>query len=242
MRHKTPTVPTAASRARQPGRSPDSREPARSPRVANQPADPVTHPPDVRVALDAFRRIVQALRAGRDGDDQGGLGSAQLFALQQIAEHPGASINSVAELTCTHQSSVSVVIQRLVEQKLVGKVASSTDRRQRQLVVTAAGRRLLSRAPLAAQGHLIAAIAALPAAERRMFAKSLGAVAQLIAPGATLHPPMFFEDHPDGERRPSAGKGGRRTLERERGRIESDETTVDPRQASQTARSRRSRT
>ncbi len=59
----------------------------------------------------------------------------------------------------------------------------------------------MSRAPLAAQGHLIAAIAALPAAERRMFAKSLGAVAQLIAPGATLHPPMFFEDHPDGERR-----------------------------------------
>jgi len=153
------------------------------------------HPPDVRVALDAFRRIVQALRVGRAGDRAAGLGSAPLFALQQIAEHPDASVNDVAVLTCTHQSSVSVVIQRLVRQRLVAKVASSQDRRRQQLVVTARGRRLLDRAPVAVQEHLIAAIAALPAADRRALARSLSAVAQLVAPpGAAPHPPMFFED------------------------------------------------
>ena len=68
----------------------------------------------MRVALDAFRHIVQALRVGRARVEQTGLSSAQLFALQQIAEHPDASINDVAALTFTHQSSVSVVIQRLV--------------------------------------------------------------------------------------------------------------------------------
>ena len=158
-------------------------------------ASRVAHPPDVRVALDAFRQIVQALRAGRAGDDLAGLGSAQLFALQQIAEHPDASINDVAALTCTHQSSVSVVIQRLVRQGLVAKVASSQDRRRQRLAVTAAGRRLLRRAPVAVQESLISAIAALPSADRRALARSLSAVARLVAPNAAgPHPPMFFED------------------------------------------------
>lgn len=156
---------------------------------------------DVRLALDAFRHIVQALRAGRAGDDTGGLGSAQLFALQQIAEHPGASINDVAALTCTHQSSVSVVIQRLVRQRLVAKVAASQDRRRQRLAVTAQGRRLLDRAPVAVQGDLIAAIAALPAADRRALARSLSAVARAVAPDdAAPHPPMFFEGHARGRK------------------------------------------
>src|SRR3954449_12172633 len=67
--------------------------------------------PDVREALDALRHIVQGLRVGRAGGHRGGLSSAQLFALQQIGEHPDASVNDIAALTFTHQSSVSVVIQ-----------------------------------------------------------------------------------------------------------------------------------
>src|SRR3954454_11582269 len=110
---------------------------------------------DVRVALDAFRHIVRALRVGRAGEHYAGLGSAQLFALQQIAEHPDASINDVAALTLTHQSSVSVVIQRLVQQRLVAKVAARQDRRRQRLAVTAKGRRLLAGAPTAVQEQLI---------------------------------------------------------------------------------------
>ena len=166
-------------------------------RVVKRPVDGprVAPPSDVRVALDAFRHIVQALRVGRAGEDGGGLGSAQLFALQQIAEHPDASINDVAALTCTHQGSVSVVIQRLVRQRLVAKVVSSQDRRRQRLAVTAKGRRLLGRAPVAVQEHLIAAIAALPVTDRRALARSLSAVARLVAPeGVAPHPPMFFED------------------------------------------------
>ncbi len=158
-------------------------------------------PPDVRVALYAFRRIVQALRVGRGGEGHAGPGSAQLFALQQINEHPDASINDVAALTFTHQSSVSVVIQRLVRQGFVAKVASSHDRRRQRLVVTAKGRRVLGRAPVAAQERLIAAITALPAADRRAFARSVTAIARSMAPtGAEPHPPMFFEDGATGGR------------------------------------------
>jgi DNA-binding MarR family transcriptional regulator len=161
---------------------------------------------DMRVALDAFRHIVQALRAS-GGDPSARLGSAQRFALQQIAEHPGASINDIAALTFTHQSSVSVVIQRLVDQQLVAKAAAADDRRRQRLTVTAKGRRELSRAPVAAQGALIAAIASLPDADRRVLAKSLHAVARLMTPhGRTVNPPMFFEDRPGSQDKAAAGR------------------------------------
>jgi DNA-binding MarR family transcriptional regulator len=172
---------------------------------------------EVRQALDALRLIVQALRVGaRDGERRAGLSSAQLFALQQVAEHPGASINDVAALTFTHQSSVSVVIERLVAQRLVARVAASHDRRQRQLELTTAGRQALRRAPAAVQERLIAAIGALPPSDRRALAQSLAAVAAMVAPpGAAARVPMLFEDKADSggsvaARRPGVRKRSRR--------------------------------
>lgn len=156
----------------------------------------MTGPPEVRQVLDSFRSIVQALRMdGRDVVHGARLSSAQLFALQRIADHPSASINEIAALTFTHQSSVSVVVQKLVERGLVSKVAASDDSRRQSLALTAAGRRILQRTPAAAQERLIEAIAALPLAERRALARSLDKVARSVAPDAARrHPPMFFED------------------------------------------------
>jgi DNA-binding MarR family transcriptional regulator len=154
----------------------------------------------VRQALDALRHIVQTLRLGRVRQ-RAGLSSAQLFALQQIAEHPDASVNDIAALTFTHQSSVSVVIQRLVRQGLVAKMAASDDRRRQKLALTAKGRRVLGRAPVAVQEHLITAIASLAPRERQVLARSLAAIARQIAPGQkSRHAPMFFEG--DGDRVP----------------------------------------
>jgi DNA-binding MarR family transcriptional regulator len=152
----------------------------------------------VREALDALRHIVQALRTGRAGEHHARLSSAQLFALQQIGEHPGASVNDIAARTFTHQSSVSVVIQRLVRQRLVAKVPASGDRRRHELALTAKGRRLLDRAPVAVQEDLIAAIASLAASDRAVLARSLGEIARQIARGNdSVRPPMFFEEAAD---------------------------------------------
>ena len=166
---------------------------------------------DVRVALDAFRRIVQALRTpGRNGR---AVSHAQLFALQQIAEHPRSSVNDVAALTFTHQSSVSVVVQRLVERGLVRKVAAPDDRRRQHLVVTPRGRDVLERSPLAVPERLIAAIAALPGAERRTLALGLERIATNVAPPDGSHAPMFLEGrtarHPRVARPSSRGGSGR---------------------------------
>ena len=149
---------------------------------------------DMRAALDAFRRIVQTLRAGGSSGRRAGVSSAQLFALAQIADHPGVSINDLASLTFTHQSSVSIVVQRLVERRLVVKVAARSDRRKHTLMITAAGRRVLHRAPVVVQETLIAAISSLSVAERRRFSRSLQKIASAIAPEAGRHPPMLFEE------------------------------------------------
>jgi len=165
--------------------------------------------PDVRVALDAFRRIVQALRT--PGRTTRAVSHAQLFALQQIAEHPRSSINDVAALTFTHQSSVSVVVQRLVERGLVRKVAAPEDRRRQHLVVTARGRDVLRRGPLAVPERLIAAIAALPNADRRTLAEGLGRIAAEVAPADGSHPPMFLEGRAATSRRRAVRTGPRNT-------------------------------
>ena len=149
---------------------------------------------DVRATLDAFRHIVQALRGGADGRGGRGITGAQLFALQQIADRPDASVNDIAARTFTHQSSVSVVIKRLVESRLVAKVPAREDRRRTRLTLTAKGKRALARVRGTVQEDLVTAIAHLSAADRRTLARLMTSLARAVTPaGKRKHPPMFFE-------------------------------------------------
>src|SRR5260370_27667550 len=165
---------------------------------------------DVRAALDAFRRIVQALRmSARDAEQRVGLSGAQLFAVQQLASIPGASVNDLAARTFTHQSSVSVVVRRLVERRLVAKVAARDDRRRVRLALTDAGRAALRRSPEPIQHSLIAGIARLSSPQRHTLAKALTRVARTMA-GPRMDPPMFLEEPATRARRrrltPEAGR------------------------------------
>jgi DNA-binding MarR family transcriptional regulator len=146
---------------------------------------------EIRRVLDALRRIVQALRAAPSPSRRS---RAQLVALHQIASHKGASINDLAALTYTHQSSVSVVVRRLVDAGLVTRDSATEDRRRQSLALTAAGRRALMRAPRAMQQRLIRTIAGLSRPQRRQLVTTLTRIAAAIAPGAQGPPPMLFED------------------------------------------------
>jgi DNA-binding MarR family transcriptional regulator len=151
--------------------------------------------PEVQVILDAFRHIVQALRVRSNDRHVSGISGAQVFALQQIADHPDASVNDIAARTFTHQSSVSVVIQRLVDARLVAKVPAKDDRRRTRLAITAKGKRALARVPRTVQKDLVSAVSRLPAADRRTLARLVTTLAQAVTPAAKLkHPPMFFEE------------------------------------------------
>lgn len=78
------------------------------------------HQIQLEPTLDAIRRILRVLRrSSRLSQREYGIGSPQLFVLQRLADSPASSIKELAERTYTHQSSVSVVVRRLVEQGLV---------------------------------------------------------------------------------------------------------------------------
>src|SRR4051812_1869861 len=82
----------------------------------------------------SLRRIVRAVRvSSHTAEEKLGISGARLFVLQQLAEHPAASLSELAALTLTDQSSVSVVVTRLVESGLVARKTSAEDRRRLEL-------------------------------------------------------------------------------------------------------------
>lgn len=146
------------------------------------------------MALDHLRRIVQALReSSRASEQQLGVSGAQLFVLQTLAKNSALSLNGLAERTHTHQSTVSVVVKRLVTQQLVQSRPAASDRRKLELELTPRGSALLRRAPAAAQDRLIAGLQALGARERANLTATLGKLARAVQVD-TGRPSMFFED------------------------------------------------
>jgi MarR family transcriptional regulator, lower aerobic nicotinate degradation pathway regulator len=163
-----------------------------------------------REVMNAIRRIIHALQVGSRASQKSiGISGAQLFVLQILAAGDVMSINELASRSCTHQSSVSVVAQRLVEAKLVKKAASAADGRRLDLSVTAAGRRLLKSQVATPQERIIAALARL--APPRLLALRLLLEEVIAECGFDLGPIlMFFEGKAEGspaenpKRRPPA--------------------------------------
>jgi DNA-binding MarR family transcriptional regulator len=154
-----------------------------------------TRPPREAIeVLDHLRRIVRVLReSSRESEALLGVTGAQLFVLKALAGSPALSLNDLAARTRTHQSTVSVVVSRLVTRGLVRRAPSAADRRRVELSLTSRGRALLSRAPLAAQHALIEGIERLPRAQR----KGLAAALRSLVGAMQLQdeaPAMFFEE------------------------------------------------
>jgi DNA-binding MarR family transcriptional regulator len=168
-------------------------------------ADPAT-----RAVLDAIRRIVRALRESSRGAERAvGVGGAQLFVLQRLAGAPALSLNELARRTLTHQSSVSVVVSKLVRAGLVARTRADGDGRRVEIKLTEAGRRVLSRAPAAAQDRLIGALGVLGPEARRELAGRLGQLVEAMAL-PDRHPPMFFEAAPKRVVGPRSNRPNRR--------------------------------
>jgi DNA-binding MarR family transcriptional regulator len=166
--------------------------------------------------VNALRRITQALRLSSSVvQDTLGITGAQLFVLQQLADRPGASLRELADRTLTDQSSVSVVVGRLVDAGHVARRASQTDGRRTELTLTDTGRWMIERAPELAQARLMAALRTMPPSQLRIAASVLDRAARAIHPAAGPAE-MFFEPaaarrRGASRRKPAApGRGGAR--------------------------------
>jgi DNA-binding MarR family transcriptional regulator len=148
---------------------------------------------DVAAVFNSLRRLVHALHsASRETERRLGVTGAQLFVLTQLRATPSLSINALSERTMTHQSTVSVVVRRLVQRKLVKKVRATDDARRVALTLTPSGSRLLARAPEVMQVRLANAIRSLPAPECHELARTLEQLVRHVGADRTAAP-MFFE-------------------------------------------------
>ena len=152
------------------------------------------HRRQVTTVVNGLRRIVGALhRSHRLAEQKFDLSAAQLLVLQRLAEVASLSVNELANRTFTHQSTVSVVVTRLVGRGLVRRTRADDDARRAELALTASGRALLQRAMSSALAQLIDALDAMPTSRLRLIGKCLDNVVDAL--GVRGEPPgMFFEE------------------------------------------------
>jgi DNA-binding MarR family transcriptional regulator len=156
--------------------------------------------------MDSLRRIVRDLRlSARGAERSAGISGAQLFVLQSLAEAPASSLNVLAERTLTDQSSVSVVVKRLADRKLVARKPSAADARRIELSLTASGRRLLARCPEPTQARLLDAIRRLSPADLARLTVGLAAVVKQMGIEGAEAKMLFDEEAPAGARRKRRG-------------------------------------
>lgn len=149
----------------------------------------------VAAAVDAFRRVVRVLRVAARQAEHRGLSPAQLFVLGQIGDRPKQSLTELAARTLTDRTSVAGMVERLAGRGLVRRVAGKEDRRRVEIVLTAAGKRLLANAPESPTEHLLDGLEQLDDPVLDQLANGLGALVQAMRAGdgpAT----MLFEDAP----------------------------------------------
>lgn len=136
---------------------------------------------DLTDVIDAIRSVIRTLRiSGREAEQKLGISSAQLFILQTLRETPELSINDLADLTFTHQSSVSMVVARLADAKLVTRKPGVEDGRKVVVALTPAGRAMLRRSPDAGQARLIRALSAMPRPELASLAANLTRLTNIV--------------------------------------------------------------
>src|SRR5687768_14342162 len=114
---------------------------------------------DKTIIVDSIRAIARGLRTpGRQSDEPGGVTGAQIDVLRALQGKSASSINDLASRTFTHQSSVSMVVGRLVEDGLVLRTSSAKDARRVALSLTSEGRDVLRRSPDSSEQRLLAAL------------------------------------------------------------------------------------
>ncbi len=147
-----------------------------------------------QLIMDSLRRIVQELRRSTSRCEQlTGLTGAQVFVLKQIRSKNGLSLNELAALTFTHQSTMSEVVCRLESKGLVLRNKSPDDARRLEIHLSAKGETVLASGYLTAQENLSRAIASLPPETVIHLARGLD---QLIHMADLSDRPavMFFDD------------------------------------------------
>lgn len=153
--------------------------------------------PEGKRILNSIRQLVRALRLfDREAQSKYGISAAQMFVLHALDQEDGLSLNQLAERTATDQSSVSVVVQRLVDAGCVTRTPRKDDRRHVELRLTPKGRGIIRRSPPPAQQKILAAVEGMPPRQRKQFADLLESFVQAFGVRGKKAPMMFEDEVP----------------------------------------------
>jgi DNA-binding MarR family transcriptional regulator len=100
-----------------------------------------------------------------------GLSGAQIVVIQELARRSAASLTELARRTCTDDSSVSIIVSRLVRDGLAIRDRSGRDGRITAIMLTRKGREVAENA--APPDSIDRAVEQLPAEDRLRFAELL---------------------------------------------------------------------
>ena len=150
---------------------------------------------ETQVILDCIRRLVRFLRINdRASQSQFGLSAAQLFVLHELGKTPSISLSELAQRTFTDQSSVSVVVTRLVSSGCITRDRDPADGRRLVLNLTRAGSATLQRAATAPQPLMLGAIERLGATDRKRFAELFARLIEELGESGAPAPMIEFDE------------------------------------------------
>jgi len=102
-----------------------------------------------------------------------GVSGAQLWALWELHEQPGLQVSELTRKMSLHQSTVSNLVEKMCAGGLVLRGGHPQDRRVVRLRLSAAGKKVVARAPKPARGILPDALARMPLEDLRLLQGSL---------------------------------------------------------------------
>ncbi|WP_412480082.1 MarR family winged helix-turn-helix transcriptional regulator [Azonexus sp. IMCC34839] len=113
--------------------------------------------------LQQFRMIFGSMRQYfRLVEERCGIPGSQVWVLQEAQRQPGLGINELGALMGIHQSTASLLVDKLAKRKLLAKKRGTTDQRRVGLFLTPQGEQTLALLPGPAEGILPAALNQLP--------------------------------------------------------------------------------
>jgi DNA-binding MarR family transcriptional regulator len=150
--------------------------------------------PACSTALQGIRQLISALsQSARRVEQRTGITNAQLFLLREVVAQDDLTINELAARAMTGQSTVSDVVSRLERRKLVTRGRADDDGRVVTVSATAAGRRLLQRAPEPATGKLLDVLSAMPVRDLNTVVRALALLNDGLGTDAARDATMLFE-------------------------------------------------
>ncbi len=131
--------------------------------------------------LKKFRIIYGSVRQHfREIEQTCGVTGSQLWIMQEISATAGIGISDLAEKLAIHQSTCSLLVDKLVVRKLVIKERSKQDQRRVGLRLAVEAVKLLKKSPGPAEGILPEALRALPAGTIKSLDSSLAKVIEQL--------------------------------------------------------------